>query len=135
MWSNLAKISLRNLSKNKSLTLINVSGMAVALTACMLIGLYIFDELQVDRNIPDGDRIVRVATEVKGTKWTGTPAPLSLALMQDFEEVEASARLMKYPELSQMLLRYEASAEVRQFYESNGYYADSTFFDVVAFPM
>ncbi|WP_026967492.1 FtsX-like permease family protein [Algoriphagus terrigena] len=135
MWSNLAKISLRNLLKNKSLTLINVSGMAVALTACMLIGLYIFDELQVDRQIPDGDRIVRVATKVDGTNWAGTPAPVSMGLALDFDEVEATARLMKFPELDQMLLRYEGSGEVLQFYESKGYYADSTFFDVVAFPM
>lgn len=135
MWINLFKISLRNLLKNKFLTLINVAGMAVALTACMLIGLYIFDELQVDAGIPEGDRIVRVATKVETTDWAGTPAPLSTALSETFAEVESSARLMKFPELDQMLLRYESATEVRQFYESRGYYADSTFFDVVAFTL
>ncbi|MCE7053121.1 ABC transporter permease [Algoriphagus sp. AGSA1] len=135
MWSNLTKVSIRNLLKHKSLTLINVSGMAVALTACMLIGLYIFDELQVDSRLADGDRIVRVSTKVESTDWAGTPAPLSLGLSEDFAEVEASARLMKFPELDQMLLRYESGSEVKQFYESRGYYADSTFFEVVAFPL
>ncbi|GAB3220339.1 ABC transporter permease [Algoriphagus aestuariicola] len=135
MWINFLKISLRNLLKYKSLTLINVSGMAVALAACMLIGLYIYDELQVDQRIQDGDRIVRIATKMPDITWVGTPAPVSMAIKQDFEEVEASARLMKFPELDQMLLRYESGTEVRQFYESKGYYADSTFFDVVSFPM
>ncbi len=135
MWTNFLKISLRNLLKYKSLTLINVSGMAVALTACILIGLYIYDELQVDQAIPDGNRIVRIATKMPDMTWVGTPAPIAMALKEDFEEVEASARLMKFPELDQMLLRYESGTEVRQFYESKGYYADSTFFDVVSFPM
>lgn len=135
MWTNFFKISLRNLLKYKSLTFINVSGMAVALSACMLIGLYIYDELQVDRQTPDGERIVRIATKMPDITWVGTPAPVAAALKQDFDEVEASARLMKFPELDQMLLRYESGTEVRQFYESRGYYADSTFFDVVAFPL
>lgn len=135
MLKNFFKISLRNLLKYRSLTLINVSGMAVALTACMLIGLYIYDEFQVDQNIPDGERIVRIVTKMPEITWIGTPAPVGMSIGQDFEEVEASARLMKFPELDQMLLRYESGAEVKQFYEFRGYYADTTFFDVVAFPI
>ncbi|HSF52884.1 MAG TPA: ABC transporter permease, partial [Algoriphagus sp.] len=134
MWKNNLKISLRNLKKHKSLTLINVSGMAVALTACLLIGLYIFTEFQVDKGIPNGDRIVRIASDVGDTQWAGTPAPVAAAIQEDFEEIEASARLMKYPELDQMLLRYESDVEVKQFYETKGFYADASFFDVVDFP-
>ncbi|MFC4870662.1 ABC transporter permease [Negadavirga shengliensis] len=136
MLRNLYKIALRNLRTNRSLTLINVLGMGVALAACMLIGLFIYDELAVDRDIPDGDRIVRIATNAGGTLslWAGTPAPISAAVAQDFPEVQASARLMKFPELDQMLLRYESGEEVRQFYEYKGYYADSSFFDVVELP-
>ncbi len=119
----------------KSLTLINVMGMAAALTACMLIGLYIYDELQVDQQIPEGDRVVRVAMKVQQTNWMGTPAPVSAAIKEDFEEIESSARLMKFPELDHMLLKHESESEVKQFYELRGYYADSTFFDVLEFPL
>ncbi len=134
MWKNNLKLSLRNLKKHKSLTLINVAGMAMALTACLLIGLYIFSEFQVDKSIPDGNRIVRISSDVGDIKWAGTPAPVAAAVQQDFEEIEASARLMKYPELDKMLLRYESDVETRQFYETRGFYADSTFFEVISLP-
>ena len=135
MWKNNLLISFRNLMKHKSLTAINVTGMAVALVACMLIGLHIYDEWSVDKGIAHGDRIVRVATLVSDTRWAGTPAPVSAALAEDFAEVEASVRIMKYPELDQMLLRFENEGEVVQFYESKGYYADSSLFSVFDFPL
>jgi putative ABC transport system permease protein len=131
MLRNNFKISLRNLKKHKSLTLINVLGMAVGLAACLLIGLFIFDELAYDQNIKDGDRIFRVALETPDTKWAGSPGPLAEGLKNDFEEVENSTRIMKFPELDQMLLKSESNGEIKQFYETKGYYVDSTFFDVI----
>jgi len=133
MWRNNIKISLRNLKKHKSLTVINVLGMAVGLAACLLIGLFIFDELSFDQNIKDGDRIYRVALETPDTKWAGSPGPLAEGLKNDFEEVENSTRIMKFPELDQMLLKSESNGEVKQFYETKGYYVDSTFFDVIEY--
>ncbi|MDG1276669.1 MAG: ABC transporter permease [Algoriphagus sp.] len=131
MLRNNFKISLRNLKKHKSLTVINVLGMAVGLAACLLIGLFIFDELAYDQNIKDGDRIYRVALETSDTKWAGSPGPLAEGLKNDFEEVENSTRIMKFPELDQMLLKSESNGEIKQFYETKGYYVDSTFFDVI----
>lgn len=131
MWRNNLKISLRNLKKHISLTLINVLGMAVALAACLLIGLFIFDELAYDQVIKDGDRIYRVALETSDTKWAGSPGPLAEGLKNDFEEVENSTRIMKFPELDQMLLKSENKGGVKQFYETKGYYVDSTFFEVI----
>jgi putative ABC transport system permease protein len=112
-----------------------VSGLAMALIACMLIGLYIFDEWSVDKALPNGDRIVRVSTKVQDMIWAGTSAPISNAIAQDFPEVEASVRIMKFPELDQMLLRYSEEEDLIQFYESRGYYADSSLFSVMEFPM
>lgn len=131
MWKNNIKISLRNLKKHKSLTIINVLGMAVGLAACLLIGLFIFDELAYDQGIKDGDRIYRVALETSDTKWAGSPGPLAEGLKNDFEEVENSTRIMKFPELDQMLLKSENNGEAKQFYETKGYYVDSTFFEVI----
>lgn len=130
MLRNNIKISFRNLLKHKSLTMINVLGMAVGLAACLLIGLFIYDELSYDKHIKDGDRIYRVALETSDSKWAGSPGPLAEGLRNDFEEVENSTRIMKFPELDQMLLKHESNGEVTQFYESKGYYVDSTFFEV-----
>ncbi|MDR7132471.1 putative ABC transport system permease protein [Algoriphagus sp. 4150] len=130
MWQNNVKISFRNLKKHKSLTVINVLGMAVGLAACLLIGLFIFDELSYDQHVKDGERIYRVALETADSKWAGSPGPLAEGLRSDFAEVENSTRIMKFPELDQMLLKSESNGEVTQFYESKGYYVDSTFFQV-----
>ncbi|PZX51326.1 ABC transporter permease [Algoriphagus chordae] len=135
MWRNIIKISLRNLKKHKSLTVINVLGMAVGLAACLLIGLFIFDELAYDQNIKDGDRIYRVALETSESGWAGSPGPLAEGLKNDFAEVESSTRIMKFPELDQMLLKRESNGEITQFYETKGYYVDSTFLDVIDYEL
>jgi putative ABC transport system permease protein len=135
MWRNNFKLSFRNLIKYKSLTAINVFGMAVGLAACMLIGLFVFDELAYDQGIKDSERIYRIALETSESKWAGTPGPLAEAVKNDFEEVENSTRIMKFPELDQMLLKSEKNGKVTQFYESKGYYVDSTFFEVIDYPL
>jgi len=130
MWKSFFKIPFRNLIKYKSVTLINVFGMAVGLASCLLIGLFIYDELSYDSELKDGDRIYRVALETSDSKWAGTPGPIANSLNNEFSEVEKATRLLKFPELDKMLLRSERNGEEKQFYETKGYYVDSTFFDV-----
>ena len=130
MWKNNIIISFRNLKNHTSLTLINVLGMAVGLAVCLLIGLFIFDELSYDRDLKDGDRIYRVAIQAGETRWAGSPGPLAEGLKNEYEEVEVSTRLVKFPGLEDMLLKSETNGEIKQFYESKGYYIDSTFFRV-----
>jgi putative ABC transport system permease protein len=130
MLKNNLIISIRNLKKHKSLTLINVLGMAVGLAVCLMIGLFVFDELSYDRQMKDGDRIYRVSLETTEALWAGSPGPLAEGLKNDFEEVEVSTRIMKFPGLEDMLLKAEVNGEKRQFFETKGYYIDSTFFRV-----
>ena len=133
MWKNNIIISFRNLKKYKALTIINVLGMSVGLAACLLIGLFILDELSYDKDFKDGDRIYRVVLETAETRWAGSPGPLAEGLKIDFPEVEQSTRIMKFPEVDKMLLKSELNGELKQFYETKGYYADSTFFDMFDF--
>jgi putative ABC transport system permease protein len=133
MWKNNIIISFRNLKKYKALTIINVLGMAVGLAACLLIGLFILDELSYDKDFKDGDRIYRVVLETAETRWAGSPGPLAEGLKIDFPEVEQSTRIMKFPEIDKMLLKSELNGELKQFYETKGYYADSTFFNMFGF--
>ena len=62
MFKNYLKISFRNFSKNKAFTFINIFGLAVGLTSCLLILLYIFDERSYDKFQKDGDRLFRIAS-------------------------------------------------------------------------
>ena len=63
MFESYLKIALRNLSRQKLFSSINILGLAVGLAACILILLYVFDELSYDRYHPNADRIYRVWVE------------------------------------------------------------------------
>lgn len=130
MLKNIVTTTYRSLLKNKALTLINIVGMGVGLAACWMIMLYAWDEWSYDKHFENGDRIFRVATSTEEGKWAGTPAPLAEALRNEFPEVENSARLLKFPQLEKMLLKFEREGDRDQFYETNGYYVDSTFFEL-----
>ncbi len=62
MISNYLKIAWRNLVKNRASSIINIGGLAVGMTAVLLIGLWIWDELSFNKYHKDYDRIAQVRT-------------------------------------------------------------------------
>jgi putative ABC transport system permease protein len=139
MLKNYFKIAWRNLQRNKAFSFINIFGLAVGLATCMLIMLYIFSEMGYDAHNKNANRIFRIATKagqlgnVKDKPWAATSAPIAWGLKEDMPEVEQSTRLLKFPTLDKMLLKYEHDNTSKQFYETNGYYADSTFFQIFTY--
>ena len=81
MIKNYLKTAYRTLLKNKGFTAINVLGLALGLTTCLLIVFYVFDELSYDRYNQKADRIVRVNEEIKfggnENAYAVCPAPAS----------------------------------------------------------
>jgi len=65
MIKNFIKVAVRNLVKNKFYTSINIIGLAVGLATCLLILLYVLDELSFDKYNKNAERIFRVNNEVK----------------------------------------------------------------------
>ncbi|HVU99638.1 MAG TPA: ABC transporter permease [Puia sp.] len=138
MLKNYFKVAFRNLSRNKVFSIINIFGLAIGLTTCLLILLYIVSESGYDRQNKDADLIYRTASAIKiaGQKqraWAATSAPVAWALKADLPEVAASTRLMKFPGMDKMLLTAKQGNSRKQFYETNGYYVDSTFFRVFTY--
>ena len=91
------KTAWRNLQRNKIYSAINIGGLAIALAACWMILLYVFDEFSYDRYHAHADRVVRV---VQHTRWNGNElhqvplsAPFAPALKAAFPEVEEAVRL------------------------------------------
>src|SRR5580704_7372333 len=101
MFSNYFKIAVRQLKKQKMYSVIKIGGFALSIAACLLIALYIKDELSYDKSYPDANRIFRVTVEAvqNGKKISGAdwPAPMAKALQEDFPEVEKSGRFMASP--------------------------------------
>ncbi len=131
MFKNYFKIAWRNLFRNKVYSLINIFGLAVGITACTLITLYVMDENGYDKHHKDGNRIYRIASALKGEQWVSAPAPLAAGVKKDFAEVEEATRLLRMPGIGKFLLEYEPAK--KKFYESNGFYVDSTFFRVFSY--
>lgn len=133
MLKSYLKIALRNLLKHKAYSFINIAGLAVGLACCLLISLYVKDELSYDRYHAKADRIFKVATEVrsaeKQSQFALTPAPLAEALARDFPEVETTTRLFTF--FGEGLVRYGE----KRFNEPRIYFGDSTFFDVFSIPL
>ncbi|MCF0069985.1 ABC transporter permease [Dyadobacter sp. CY261] len=97
MLKNYIKIAWRNLARNRVFSAINIAGLAIGLASCMLISLYVIDELSFDRFHEKADRIVR--TTFKGTMQGGiineshAMPPTAAALKADYPEVLESTRL------------------------------------------
>ena len=96
MLKNYLKIAFRNLLNNKGYTAINVFGLGLGLATCLLIVLYISDELRFDKHHRSADRLFRIAMEARNEKWAGTPGPLAAGLQSDFPDVESVARVLKF---------------------------------------
>lgn len=131
MIRNYFKIALRYLQKNKLYTFINLSGLAIGITGCLLIGLYIWHELSYDRFHENADRIVRVTWEYNFEdtehKTASTGTRVGPEFSRRFPETEAYVRLLKYPRVM--------TVEDRMFEEKNFLYADAAFFSMFSFPL
>ena len=67
MLKNYLKVAIRNLARDKTITVINVFGLAVGLACCFLMLLWADHELGFDRFHPNADRVFRVVEDVSGS--------------------------------------------------------------------
>ncbi len=100
MLKNYFKVALRNLSKHKAYSLINLLGLAIGLSCCILIALYIIDELNFDRFHANWRRIYRVvetqsSPDLGERQYGITVAPLAPTLTAEFPEIQDAARLIE----------------------------------------
>ncbi|MBN8855072.1 MAG: cell division protein FtsX [Sphingobacteriales bacterium 50-39] len=132
MFQNYFKTALRNLWKNKGFSAINIIGLAVGLATCLLIVLYVTDELSYDRWNKQADRIYRLDAQVKfggNHLFLAVAPPLAgPSMIQDYPEVEQYTRFRYYGGI----LARKGDMNIR---ENSTTYADSTLFDVFTLPM
>jgi putative ABC transport system permease protein len=132
MIRNYITIALRSILRHKTYSIINVAGLSVGIACCLLLALYIQDEVSFDRHHHDADRIYRVLSlmgENADRTMHTTSAPIVWGIKEELPEIETVARLVNPPGVSQNLIKYED----KQFYESKGYIADSTLFDIFTY--
>ncbi|MCK8492689.1 ABC transporter permease [Spirosoma sp. RP8] len=134
MLTSYLKIAWRTLQKQRGLTFINIAGLAVGLACCLLITLYVLDELSYDRYNTKADRIYRVQADIKfggnDVHLAVTPDPMGPTLKKDYPQVEQFVRL--HQRGTWLVKRAGSPTNLR---EDNITFADSTLFAVFTLPL
>jgi putative ABC transport system permease protein len=129
MIKNYLKLAFRHLLRKKTFSFINIFGLTVGLTGCVLIGLFIADELSFDKFNLHADRIARVTAEMRyngtlyNTEVTGTR--VGPRFQSVFPAIEAFTRTY--------VGRTIVANGATHFEEKNFLYADSSFFRIFTF--
>src|SRR5688572_15049006 len=130
MFRNYLNVAIRNILKHKFFSFINIFGMTIGITACLLIVLYISDELSYDRFHANADRIYQVNLHGRiagqDINTANTCPPMAQALIADVPEVEAATRLRAVNGIT-------VKNEDKIFAEDNAFFADSNFFQFFSF--
>lgn len=132
MIINYIKVAIRNFSRQKIYSFINIAGLALGMGLFILIFLYIQTELSYDRFNEKADRIYRVAEESSQDGRTVSHANIfpiiAPNLVKEFPEILSAVRFEKDP-------RVLVSLNGDKFIENRFFYADSSFFDIFSFPL
>ena len=131
MFKNYFKIGLRSLLRNKFFTAINIFGLTLGMTTCLLIMLYVQNEMSYDRFNKKADQIVRVVFRgsIQGEKMKEAMVmpPVAQTLKSEYPEVLEATRLRNY---GSPRITYGD----KTFKENAFAYADSNFFEVFTLP-
>ena len=131
MLINYLKVALRNLRKNKGYAVINIAGLAAGMAVCILIMLWVQDEISYDRFNTHADEVYRVCFSDLWSgnriKFSSTPTGIGPALEQDFPEVIDSARLYR---MRNILVGYKGKKIVEEYV----FLADPSLFAIFSFP-
>jgi len=132
MFKNYITIALRNLRRQKIYSIINIAGLALGLTAFLIIAVWVWHEISFDRFHEHAGRIYRVAEKRHFPDQVRlsnrTPGPLSAALKENFPEIRTAARVAWTGE---RVLRYQDKV----YYENDILTVDPEFLQIFSFPI
>lgn len=132
MLPNYLTIAFRNLLRHKAFTAINISGLAAGLASCLLIFLFMADELSYDRYYVNAERIYRMTLHTrfgeKDINYAYTSEPAGQTLLRDCPGIETVTRLR---DDGGMLVKNGHDV----FKEERIAFVDSNFFSFFSIPM
>jgi putative ABC transport system permease protein len=133
MLKNYLKIAIQNLIRHKGYAFINIAGFAVGMACCLLIVIYISQELSYDRYHQDEERIYRIVLDIRkqtsNREFALVSPTVAPVLKRDYQQVEQSARILKSwtPRL--------VKQNEKKFFEERFMYADPELFDIFTIPV
>jgi putative ABC transport system permease protein len=132
MIKNYLKMGLRRFNRHKGYTFINMFGLTVGIACCLVIFLYVSDEMSYDKYHNDLDRIYRVGVRDDSSTATGEGsaqvcAPVARVLKENFAQVEVVAQAFK--------VRGGLTEKgEKKFYEDTRIFADTELFQILTIP-
>ena len=133
MLQNYLKIALRNLTRNKMFSFLNILGLTVGTACCLYILMYVKNQFGFDKHHQNADNIYRVNTKIERKDelafngCTISP-PIVPTMQKDFPEVEAYTRVIAFFNVKNNIVGVEGNTQT--FSENKGYLVDSTFFKI-----
>lgn len=139
MFKNYYKVAIRNLMRHKMYSSIKIGGFALGIAACLLIGLFIQDELGYDDHYPDKERIYRVINQWnemgRAGKWPAHQAPMAAVMREEIPELETVGRLISRNWFNAGNNLVSKPDQKQNTYEDGFAYADQDFIEILQFPM
>lgn len=139
MLKSYLKMGWRSLSKQRMYSSIKIGGFALGIAACILITLFILDELSYDLHYSKADRIYRV---VVGYNYNGEAgkdvwfqAPFANALSEDYPEIEKVGRYNSSELFGAGSNEIRRADQVENSYEEKFVYADQSLLEILQVPM
>lgn len=130
MWKSYLKVTLRNLRRQKVFSGINIFGLALGMVCCLVVMLFVQEELSYDRFHENAERIFRISDEIQRSAEVYTtiriPSWIGQGLVQDFPEVENAARIIRWAGI--------VSSGAKRF-EERLFFADPSFLKIFSFPL
>ncbi len=132
MFKNYIVLALRNIKKQKAFSIINLSGLAIGMACCILIFMFITDELSYDRFHINADSIYRISADgdIGGARrqFAVSPGPIGPTFKKDIPGILDYTRVINLQILQQgeTQIKYEE----KSFEETGIFFVDSTFFNV-----
>lgn len=131
MFKNYLKIALMNIKKHKGYSLINIAGLATGMACCILILIWIKEDLSYDRFHEHTRNLYRVVNDLDfgPTRFDtyGTPYPLGPAMKKEIPEILDTARFLPAKKIL-------VSTAENRFYEEKFYFTDPAVFKMFTFP-
>src|SRR6187431_3361999 len=131
MFKNYLKTAIRNLLRYKGFAIINISSLTIGIIGCLVIGLFVWDEWQYDKNIPGGENVYRIYEQRKDNDnitYAAISAPaFATFLKRTYPEVDTTTRILM------SIDKFLMEVGEKRNYEEKGWFVESSFFQV--FPL
>ena len=131
MIKNFFLVAYRNLVKNKATSILNISGLAIGVVVCLVIGIWLQRELSFDNFHPEGNKIFRISNTFKSESESFSQGPSGVAfgahLTKEIPAVRSACRVFGES--------FKVKSGDNLFIESNAATVDSNFFNFFGFKL